>query len=76
MDKNIENYLIEIEKIVGERILYLRIKFKISRRELAATINVSEQQLAKYEKNINRISIGRLSLIANKFKKDINYFIS
>ena len=75
MDQEIKEYLIEIEKIVGERIAYTRIKLGMSRKVLASVINTSEQQLAKYEKGINRISIGRLFLVAKKLNKKIFHFL-
>ena len=76
MDKDIEKYLLEIERVIGSRIEHARIMLRMSRKELAKAINVSQQQLYKYEKNKNRISVGRLNLIANRFKKDLNYFIN
>lgn len=75
MDKEIKQYLAEIEKIVGERIAYARIKLGMSRKVLAAAINISEQQLAKYEKGVNRISIGRLFLAAKKLNKRMFHFL-
>lgn len=75
MDNDIKKYLREIEKAIGEKIAQLRILFNISQKELAKVINVSLNQLYKYENGKNRISIGRLSLIAKKFNKDLNYFI-
>jgi transcriptional regulator with XRE-family HTH domain len=75
MDYEIKKYLIEVEKAIGKKIEQLRILFNISKKELAKVINVSSHQLYKYENGKNRISVGRLSLIAKKFGKDLNYFI-
>lgn len=75
MDNDIKKYLMEVEKTIGEKIEQSRILFNISRKELAKVIAVSTQQLYKYETGKNRISVGRLSLIAKKFCKDLNYFL-
>ena len=75
MDKDIEKYLIEIEKIIGARIENSRIMLGMSRKELAKAINVSQQQLVKYERNKNRISVGRLILVAKKLNKSFLYFL-
>jgi transcriptional regulator with XRE-family HTH domain len=75
MDDEIKKYLIAVDKTIGQKIEQSRILFNISRKELAKVIDVSPQQLYKYENGKNRISVGRLSLIAKKFYKDLNYFI-
>lgn len=75
MDKDIKRYLIEVEKIVGIRIAHTRIMLGISRKELSEVINVSQQQLAKYEKGKNRISVGRLILVAKKLNKSLLHFL-
>lgn len=75
MDKEITKYLIEVDKTVGKRIAQSRILWNISRKELAEVIAVSPQQLYKYETGKNRISVGRLSLIAKRFYKDLHYFL-
>ncbi len=76
MDKEITRYLIEVDKTIGKRITQSRILWNISRKELAEVIAVSQQQLYKYETGKNRISVGRLSLIAKRFYKDLNYFLN
>jgi transcriptional regulator with XRE-family HTH domain len=66
-----------IEKIdlhIGNKIYSLRLANGMSRQELADSIGVTHQQLQKYEKGINRISAGRLALIANALNKTVEYF--
>ena len=46
----------------------------MSRQQLAKAIEVTLQQLQKYETGFNRISIGRLILIAKALEKNIGYF--
>jgi transcriptional regulator with XRE-family HTH domain len=66
-----------IEKIdlhIGSKIYSLRLANGMSRQELADSIGVTHQQLQKYEKGINRISAGRLALIADALNKTVEYF--
>ena len=58
------NHIEKIDKIIGGRIYSLRVAQGIARKQLAKLIEVTPQQLQKYEKGTNRISVGRLVLIA------------
>ena len=42
--------------------------------QVAKKINLSHQQLQKYEMAINRVTVGRLTLIARALEKDVSYF--
>ncbi|MGC0372372.1 MAG: hypothetical protein DGJ47_001084 [Rickettsiaceae bacterium] len=64
----------QFDQQVGRNIQYLRHILKISRQELADHIGVTQQQLAKYESAKNRISAGRLALVAHKLYRNINFF--
>lgn len=66
----------QIDMIVGERIREQRISLGLSRMQLAAKIDVTHQQLQKYEKGDNRVSAGRLYLIAEALNKPLNYFFN
>ncbi len=61
---------------IGEKIRLLRKESRLSQGEVAQRLNVSFQQLQKYEKGINRIPISRLFEIALIFNKDISYFFN
>ena len=63
-----------IDRIVGERISILRITSGLSRQQLADEIDVTHQQLQKYEKGFNRVSCGRMAVIAKVLKQPISYF--
>lgn len=63
-----------VDVIIGMKIHELRIAMGLSRQQLADKINVTHQQLQKYEKGTNRISAGRLAAIARALKKPISYF--
>lgn len=54
-----------VDKVIGSRIALLRQGKGWSRQELASRIGVTHQQLQKYEKGTNRISVGMLLLIAD-----------
>tara|TARA_R110000868_G_scaffold376939_1_gene642190 strand:- start:116 stop:508 length:393 start_codon:yes stop_codon:yes gene_type:complete len=64
----------EVDKHVGGKILSLRLANGWSRTQLADKIDVTQQQLQKYEKGTNRISVSRLVVIAKALSKNISYF--
>lgn len=49
-----------MDKKVGERLRFLRKSKNFSQEKLAEKINLTFQQLQKYERGINRISAGNL----------------
>lgn len=53
-----------INKIIGNRIYNVRLSRGLSRAKLAKEINVTHQQIAKYENGSNKISATRLYLIS------------
>ncbi len=69
------DFTINADKIIGERIRELRINKGLSRNQLAEQIGVSHQQLQKYEKSLNRIAATRLFLVAKAFKVPVSYFM-
>lgn len=68
------DYIQEIDKFIGNKIYTLRLTKGLSRDQLANAVEVTHQQVQKYEKGINRISVGRLVLIAKALDKNVNYF--
>ena len=64
-----------LDKAVATKIHELRLSKGLSRQQLADKIGVTHQQLQKYEKATNRISVGRLGAIAKALNKPINYFL-
>lgn len=68
------DYMQKVDQFIGGKIYSLRLAKGLSRQQLAEVIEVTHQQLQKYEKGINRISIGRLVLIAKALDKNIDYF--
>jgi transcriptional regulator with XRE-family HTH domain len=58
----------DIDQLIGERIRTRRMILKMSQGELASTLGVTFQQIQKYEKGVNRISVGRILQIADVLK--------
>jgi len=67
-------YTEKVDLMIGMKIHELRISMGFSRQQLAAKIGVTHQQLQKYEKGTNRISAGRLAMIAKALKKPVSFF--
>ncbi len=65
---------LEIDRHVGARIRERRIMLGLTQRQLADIIGVTYQQEHKYERNINRVSAGRLFEIARGLSVPVNYF--
>jgi len=55
----------DTDKCVGERIREIRVSKGLSRRQIANRVHVTHQQIQKYEKGYNRMSVGRLVEIAD-----------
>lgn len=70
-----KNQFIEkLDKFIGNKIYMLRLAKGLSRQQLADKLAVTHQQLQKYEKGTNRISAGRLLMIANALDKQVDFF--
>ena len=63
-----------IDKQIGAKIQELRLASGLSRQHLGDLIAVTHQQLQKYEKGTNRVSAGRLAVIARHLNKPVAYF--
>lgn len=59
---------------VGKKIKEKRISLKITQEELAKKLDITFQQIQKYENGSNRVSAGRLYKISKIFNTSINYF--
>ena len=68
------DYIAQIDKFIGSKIYQLRLAKGLSRQQLSDMIGVTHQQLQKYEKGTNRISAGRLVLIARALEKSPEFF--
>lgn len=60
---------------IGSKIKQYRYEQGLSRNSLAPKVGISHQQLKKYEDGENKISVGRLIILANTLNKNIMDFI-
>jgi transcriptional regulator with XRE-family HTH domain len=63
-----------IDQHVGERIRARRAELGLTQEQLSQALQVSYQQVQKYETGANRISAGRIYEIARKLGVDVSYF--
>jgi transcriptional regulator with XRE-family HTH domain len=66
----------EVDVAVGARIRNLRLRNKLSQEEVGRRLNVSFQQVQKYEKGTNRVGAGRLAALAKVFDVPVGAFFS
>ena len=59
---------------VGQRIRNLRVVHGKSQSALGAVLGLTFQQVQKYERGANRISVENLWLIAQHFEVEVTYF--
>ncbi len=60
---------------VGARVKNRRLIQGLSQEELANAVGVTFQQVQKYERGSNRISVSRLAEIANALKAPLEHFL-
>ncbi len=65
-----------VDVIVGANIRTYRIVAGMSQHDLATTLNLTCQQVQKYETGANRISAGRLSDVAHHVNQPISTFFA
>ncbi|MEZ5926176.1 MAG: helix-turn-helix transcriptional regulator [Hyphomicrobiaceae bacterium] len=65
-----------IDFVVGERLRDLRIERDISQRDLGQRIGVTFQQVQKYERGMNRITVARLAEICKSLNVGFDYFLT
>jgi transcriptional regulator with XRE-family HTH domain len=61
---------------IAKRVRALRLQRGMSQTELGAVLDVTFQQVQKYETGSNRISAGRLQQIAEILEVPVTYFYS
>lgn len=65
-----------IDQAIGKRLYEIRKQVGITQEELARTLQMSFQQIQKYEKGTNRISASKLFVIAKALQVPYNVFFS
>lgn len=63
-----------IDQHVGERIRLRRAELGLTQEQLAEALDVSYQQIQKYETGANRISASRIFEMARRLDVDLGYF--
>ena len=64
----------DVDRFVGEKLTRLRREHDYSQKDVADLLGVSFQQVQKYERGKNRISVGRLWQLSLLFSVTPNYF--
>ena len=64
----------EFNKHLGNMLKMRRLALGLTQTKVAKAINVTFQQIQKYEKGINGVSAIRLMQLSNYLKVPINYF--
>ncbi|HET6520146.1 MAG TPA: helix-turn-helix transcriptional regulator [Geminicoccaceae bacterium] len=65
-----------VDRHVGERIRLRRTELGLTQEQLGEALQVSYQQIQKYETGANRISAGRLYEIARRLGIDVGDFFA
>lgn len=63
-----------IDQHIGEKIRARRAELGLTQEQLAATLDISYQQIQKYETGANRISAARLYALARRMQVPIAWF--
>lgn len=63
-----------VDQLVSRRLKMRRMMLGLSQQDLGGAVDVSIQQVQKYEKATNRISSGKLHAFAKFLKVPISYF--
>ncbi|MEM1036497.1 MAG: helix-turn-helix transcriptional regulator [Pseudomonadota bacterium] len=64
----------DVDSRVGDRIRRRRILMGLTQDQLGEALGISYQQIQKYETGANRVSVGRLYLIAQKLGVNPGWF--
>ncbi|MEM9668466.1 MAG: helix-turn-helix transcriptional regulator [Pseudomonadota bacterium] len=64
----------DIDRYVGTQVRTARRELKLTQEALGKMLNITFQQVQKYERGVNRISSGKLYEIAHVLKRPLSYF--
>ena len=70
-----ENRRITTSKEIGAKIKKRRIELGISQGELAELLDVTYQQVQRYENGTNRLNVENIQLIAHILSMPVSYFL-
>ena len=63
-----------VDRHVGERIRHRRAEMGLTQEDLGRILEISYQQVQKYETGANRISAGRLFEVGRALTVDVSFF--
>ena len=63
-----------LDVVIGKRMRERRLALGVTMQELAAALGLPYQQLHKYETGVNRLSAGRLFLLAEALGVEVGHF--
>jgi len=69
-----QNNVSTVDEFIGVQLRILRLKLALSRHDLAALLDVTTEQIRKYELGKNRLSAKSLFTIAYNYNISISYF--
>lgn len=64
----------DIDELIGQRLRAARLGAGMSQEHAGQAIGLTFQQIQKYEKGMNRISPGKLAMLADLFGRPIAWF--
>lgn len=64
----------DVDRYVGQQIRQARRELRMTQEAVGKEMNLTFQQVQKYEKGINRISAGRLLAFAELFDRPLEFF--
>lgn len=67
-------YITTIDKVIAENLSTARKECNLPRRVIIEELNISQQQLWKYENAVNRVPASRLYRFSEVYNKPIQYF--
>lgn len=64
----------QIDKSIGKRIQLKRKEKGLSAEKMSELLDISQQQISRYERGVNKINVAHLVKIANLLQTPIDYF--
>lgn len=74
MPRDIVKQPTDIDRYVGMQVRAARRELKLTQDALGKLLDITFQQVQKYERGVNRISSGKLYEIASVLKRPLEYF--
>lgn len=65
----------DLDKFIGAKVRELRLKHKATLKEVTKALQISNEQLRKYETGYNRITASKLIILAKLFNVSVYQFV-